>query len=151
MIYRSAAKPRMAQPNCNPSDTAPEDQDWPRTIAHAPKRVLVVEDNLDTARSLALILRMMGHEAEYSVNGSTALAEVTRFKPHVVIVDIGLPGINGHEVCEEIKRREATKDIRVLMLTAHNAPEDRRRSHRAGSEVHLVKPIDPMVLEELLK
>ena len=116
-----------------------------------PKRVLVVEDNIDSARTLTMLLGEMGHRAEYAINGYAALTALKTFRPAVVILDLGLPGLTGFEVCHQIKAREETKHIRVVVLTAYPAPALRERSLASGCEVHLVKPVVPEVLEDILR
>ena len=116
-----------------------------------PKRVLVIEDNVDSACSLALLLHEMGHESEYVVNGYAGLTAVRTFRPHVVLLDLGLPGMSGFQFCAQLKYLEEGKSVRVIVVTAYNTREDRQRSRALGCEVHLVKPVPPDVLEELLK
>jgi CheY-like chemotaxis protein len=113
--------------------------------------VLVIEDNVDSACSLALLLHEMGHESEYVVNGYAGLTAVRTFRPHVVLLDLGLPGMSGFQFCAQLKYLEEGKSVRVIVVTAYNTREDRQRSRALGCEVHLVKPVPPDVLEELLK
>jgi two-component system, OmpR family, response regulator len=123
----------------------------PGTRTTNPKRVLVVEDNVDSACSLALLLHEMGHESEYVVNGYAGLSAVKTFRPHVVLLDLGLPGMSGFQFLAQLKYLEEAKSARVIVITAYNNREDRQRSRALGCEVHLVKPVPPDVLEELLK
>lgn len=116
-----------------------------------PKRVLVVEDNIDSARSLAALVQEMGHRTEYAINGYAGLALLRVFRPEVILLDLGLPGMSGFEFCARVKSDEHTKDIRVLVLTAYGDEEHRARTKALGCELHLVKPIPPDVLEELLR
>jgi DNA-binding response OmpR family regulator len=116
----------------------------------APKRVLVIEDHIDSARSLALLLADMGHEVEYAINGYVGLDLAVRFLPHFVLLDIGLPGMDGFEVCRRIKRKAVLEGTRVIAVTAWAQEEHRARSREAGCELHLVKPVPMQVLEELL-
>jgi CheY-like chemotaxis protein len=116
-----------------------------------PKRILAVEDNIDSARSLAFLLHEMGHRAEYAINGYAGLAAFKVFKPHVVLLDLGLPGMSGFEFCTRLRRLEDGKSARVIVISAYNSPEDRERSHALGCEAHLVKPVPPEVLEDLLR
>lgn len=116
-----------------------------------PKRVLVVEDNIDSARSLAALVQEMGHRTEYAINGYAALALVRAFRPGVVILDLGLPGMSGFEFCSRLKADPQTREIRVLVLSAYGDEEHRARSLALGCEMHLVKPIPTDVLEELLR
>ena len=115
-----------------------------------PKRVLVVEDNLDSARSLSMLIEDIGHTANYAINGYVAVDLVPTFKPDIVLLDLGLPGIDGVEVCKRIKANPETAHVRVIVLTAHGADEFRIRSQAAGCELHLLKPISAAVLEQIL-
>lgn len=117
----------------------------------APQRVLVVEDNLDTLRSTTLLLREMGHEVDYAINGYAALEAARRFKPHVIILDLGLPGMDGFEFCRKLKKEEALKAVRVIAVTGYGQAEYRARSREAGCDVHLVKPVSPAVLQAVIE
>jgi CheY-like chemotaxis protein len=116
----------------------------------APKRVLLVEDNIDSVRSLAYLIADMGHKVEYAINGYVAIDMARRFKPEFVFLDLGLPGMDGFEVCEELKREPGLEHTRIIALTAFSQDEYRERSLAAGCELHIVKPIPIFVLEEVL-
>jgi CheY-like chemotaxis protein len=116
----------------------------------APKRVLVIEDHIDSARSLAFLLADMGHEVEYAINGYVGLDMALRLLPDFVLLDIGLPGMDGFEVCRRIKSKPALERTRVIALTAWAQEEYRVRSKAVGCELHLVKPVPMQVLEDLL-
>jgi CheY-like chemotaxis protein len=118
--------------------------------AATPRRVLVVEDNLDSAHMLVLLLRKMGHTVEYAINGYAALQVAEHFRPDFVLLDLGLPGINGFEVCERLKAKPSLANTRVIAVTAYTHEEHRLRSKKVGCELHLVKPLNPRVLEEVL-
>jgi two-component system CheB/CheR fusion protein len=115
-----------------------------------PKRVLVVEDNLDSVHTLAYLLNDMGHSVEYAINGYVALDVARRFRPDFALLDLGLPGIDGFEVCRQIKRDPQLRFCRVVALTAFSPDEYRERAKQAGCELYLVKPVDTQVLEDLL-
>jgi CheY-like chemotaxis protein len=115
-----------------------------------PKRVLIVEDNLDSVHSLALLVCDMGHTVEYAVNGYVALEIARRFHPDFVLLDLGLPGLDGFEVCSRIKQDRELQHARVVAITALAQDEHRVRSMAAGCELHIVKPVPIGVLEELL-
>lgn len=117
----------------------------------SPKRILVVEDNLDSAHSLALLLADLGHTLEYAVNGYFALAIVEHFRPDVVLLDLGLPGIDGFEVCARIKRNESLRMTRVIALTAFSQDDYRARAAKVGIEKYLVKPVALKDLEDALR
>jgi CheY-like chemotaxis protein len=116
----------------------------------APKRVLVVEDNLDSVHALALLLHDMGHIVEYAINGYVAIDMAKRFHPDFVLLDLGLPGMDGFEVSRQIKRDATTRSARIIAVTAFSQAEYRARAAAAGCELYLVKPVPMNVLEDLL-
>ena len=118
--------------------------------AATPKRVLVVEDNLDSVHSLAYLLKDMGHRVEYSINGYDALDVARQFRPDFILLDLGLTGIDGFEVCRQIKRDAHLHSCRVVALTAFSGDEFRARAKEVGCERYLVKPVETKVLEDLL-
>jgi CheY-like chemotaxis protein len=109
-------------------------------------KVLVVEDNLDTVHSLARLLRYDGHEVDFAINGYAALAVAKTFRPDIVLLDLGLPGLDGFDVCEQLKGDPGFEHTRVIAVTAYSLDEHRVRSRAAGCEMHIVKPYDPDVL-----
>jgi CheY-like chemotaxis protein len=115
-----------------------------------PKRVLIVEDNIDAVRSLAYLVREMGHFVEYAINGYVAIDIARRFLPEVVLLDLGLPGMDGFEVCRKIKSQAGLEHARVIAITGYAQDEYRMRSRAAGCEMHLVKPVPAGVIEQLL-
>ena len=114
------------------------------------RRILVVEDDIDSARSLTWILRDMGHEVEYAINGYVAVDLAAQFLPEFVFLDLALPGMNGFEVCRRLKRQPGLERARVIAVTAYAQEEYRQRSRDAGCEGYIVKPLDPAALTELL-
>jgi CheY-like chemotaxis protein len=116
----------------------------------APKRVLIIEDNLDSVHALAMLVADMGHSVEYAINGYVGLEMARRFRPDIVLLDIGLPGLSGYEVCNRIKNNPEMQKIRVVVVTAFTQDEYRVRSMQAGCELHLVKPVPIWILEEVL-
>jgi len=115
-----------------------------------PKRVLIVEDDIDAARTLFLLVEDMGHTGNYAINGYSALEIAKLFRPEIVLLDLGLPGPNGFEVCEAIKADPDLKNARVIVITGYTSDEFRVRSQNAGCDLHLVKPVSTTVLEHLL-
>ena len=107
------------------------------------RRVLVVEDNLDAVHSLARLLKHDGHEVEFAINGYAALRIARLFRPDVVLLDLGLPGLDGFEVCRQIKAEPGLARARVIAVTAYAGDEHRVRARAAGCEMHIVKPYDP--------
>ena len=113
------------------------------------RRVLLVDDHLDAAASLAKLLRMQGHQVCLAHDGPAALETAAAFRPEIVLLDIGLPGMDGFEVARRL-RSEGLKDAVIAALTGYGRDEDRKRSQMAGIDVHLVKPINLDILRGLL-
>ena len=124
--------------------------DSPSKRAAHPKRVLIVEDNLDSVHSLALLVQEMGHHVDYAINGYAALALAKRMRPHFVLLDLGLPGLDGFDVCRRIKGDPVLQSTRVIAITGYRQDEYRTRSKAAGCEIHLIKPVDPKLFEQIL-
>jgi two-component system CheB/CheR fusion protein len=122
----------------------------PSHRSQTPRRILVVEDNLDTVHSLAFLLKDMGHEVEYAINGYAALDIARRMRPEFVFLDLGLPGMDGFEVCKRMKREPGLESTRIIAVTGYAQEEHRQRSQEAGCELHLIKPMDPAFLSSLL-
>jgi len=116
----------------------------------ARRRVLVVDDNADAADSLAMLLRMQGHEVRTAYEGTTALELARAFGPDVVLSDIGLPGMTGYELAPRLRDLPGLKGALLVALTGYGQEEDRRRVREAGFDAHLVKPADLDALHALL-
>jgi len=112
--------------------------------------VLVVEDNLDAADMLAEILQLWGHQVRVAHDGITALGEVDVCRPDVVLLDIGLPGIDGYEVAKQLRANPALTGMQLVALSGYGQEGDRRRAREAGFDLHLTKPVDPPSLKRLL-
>jgi two-component system CheB/CheR fusion protein len=110
----------------------------------------VVDDNVDAAESLALLLRAVGHEVHTAYDGRAALRSVEALCPEVVVLDIGLPGMDGYEVARRLRQQEGLDQPFLVALTGYGQEEDRRRSAAAGFDVHLVKPADPDTVQDLV-
>jgi CheY-like chemotaxis protein len=110
------------------------------------RRILVVDDNADGANSLALLLRVTGHEVCIAHDGPAALESASAFHPEIVLLDIGLPGMNGYEVAEQIRHEPELGSPLLIALTGYGQDADRLRSREAGFNHHLVKPVDPEAL-----
>jgi PAS domain S-box-containing protein len=119
-----------------------------KAAKHATLRVLVVEDQADSARSLSLLLELLGHEVEVVADGRNAIEAVERFRPTVVLLDIGLPGMDGYEVARRLRAR-GSKAL-LVSLTGYGRDADKLRSREAGFDDHLVKPVELETLERLL-
>jgi PAS domain S-box-containing protein len=113
-------------------------------------RVLVVDDNVDAADSLALLLRLQGHEVQVAYDGLAALAKAEASVPAVAFLDIGMPAMDGHELARAFRARPALAGVRLVALTGWGQPEDRQRTRAAGFDHHLVKPVDAEALAHLL-
>ena len=119
-----------------------------RHTAH--HRILIVDDNLDSAASLAMLLTMMGNQTLTAHGGQEALSVAAAFRPDVVFLDIGMPKLNGYEVCRRLRQEAWGKDVMLIALTGRGQDEDKRLSLEAGFDSHMVKPVLPGALEALL-
>ena len=113
-------------------------------------RVLVVDDNRDAVKSLAMVLKLTGHEVETAYDGREAVDAAAMFKPDVVLLDLGLPKINGYDACRQIRDHEWGRNIKIIAVTGWGQEEDRQKTNDADFDRHLVKPVKPAVLLELL-
>lgn len=116
----------------------------------APRKVLLVEDNTDGVQTMVTLLHEIGHKVVFALNGKDALDLARRMHPEFILLDLGLPGMDGFEVCKRIKADPMLKAARVIAITAYGGEEYRARSKAVGCEMHLVKPVSSSVLEELL-
>jgi signal transduction histidine kinase/ActR/RegA family two-component response regulator len=114
------------------------------------RRVLVVDDNVDAAETIGVFLRLEGHEVKTVTDGLQALACAQVFAPHVAVVDIGLPGLDGYEVARQLRQQEATAHALLIALTGYGQKEDRDRSDAAGFDHHFVKPADPKTIQDAI-
>ncbi|HEX6861341.1 MAG TPA: ATP-binding protein, partial [Thermoanaerobaculia bacterium] len=146
MVVHLPALPHQA------AETAPAESASQRRGSELaePLRVLIVDDNEDSAESLALLMRLTGHEVRTAYEGLSALAEARTFMPEVVLLDIGLPRMDGFQVARRLRQQPGGDRLMLLALTGYGQEEDRRRSREAGFDHHLVKPIDLERLQELL-
>jgi CheY-like chemotaxis protein len=114
------------------------------------RRVLVVEDNLDSVHSMALLVKMMGHECQFAINGFAALNIARTFRPDIILLDIGLPDFKGYEIAQQLKWEPGLEHTRIIAVTA--LPEaDRERAIKCGCDEFYRKPLDPALLEQLLE
>lgn len=141
---RLPAAPKMPRPAA---------QNVPAPAAPAPQklcRVLVVDDNQDSADSLAMLLRIMGHETKTAHDGEQALTLADEYRPDIAILDIGLPKLNGYDLARQIREKAWAKDTVLVALTGWGQQEHRRRSAESGFDHHLTKPVALDVLQEIL-
>jgi PAS domain S-box-containing protein len=121
------------------------------TSTFVKRRLLIVDDLRDSADTLALMLRMMGHDVETAYDGEEAVAAAARFKPDFALLDIGMPKLNGYEAARRIRREPWGKDMFLIALTGWGQEHDRNRTQEAGFNHHIVKPADPAELSKLME
>jgi CheY-like chemotaxis protein len=114
-------------------------------------RVLVVEDDPDTALGMSRLLANSGHDVQVAADGPSAVRAAQSSPPDVVLLDIGLPGMDGYQVAERLQRKATLKRPLVIAITGLVPDDDRQRSARAGIDLHLDKPADPDALRNLLR
>lgn len=123
-------------------------------ITHPPRvekrRVLVVDDNEDAAASLGQFLQIQGHQVAIAHNGHSAIAQAQSFRPHVIFLDLGMPGMDGIETACHLRNSAAGNGALIVALTGWGQAEDRRRTQEAGFDAHLVKPADPQAIADVL-
>lgn len=128
------------------SSSTPADAD----ARDSSRKILIVDDNRDAASSLAMLLELSGNKTESAFDGLSAIETAARFQPDVILLDIGLPGINGYEVARRMRAEPWGKKLKLVAVTGWGQAEDRERSREAGFDAHLVKPIDHAALMKLL-
>jgi CheY-like chemotaxis protein/two-component sensor histidine kinase len=128
----------------------PPKDEGEKTAAPAKRRILVVDDNRDSADSMRMLLDIMGMEVRTAYDGLEAVEAAAAFKPGVVLMDIGMPTLNGYEAARRFREQPWGKDVVLVALTGWGQEEDRRRSQEAGFNFHMVKPVDPAALRRLL-
>jgi len=131
-----------------PGQPRREEKSHPSTALR--RRILVVDDNVDAAESLALLLQLKGHEVQVAHDGPTALKTAVQFRPEAVLLDIGLPRMDGYQVAQQIREQSWGSNVLVVALTGYGQDEDRQRSAAAGFNAHLIKPVGLEVLSQLL-
>jgi len=113
-------------------------------------RVLIVDDNVDAAMALELLLQENGHRVRVAHTGPTGLAAAVEFRPDVVLLDIGLPELDGWKVAKRIRKESALHEIMLVAMTGYGQNSDRQRSRKAGFDHHFVKPVDFRKLQKIL-
>ena len=122
-----------------------------RVGAVGPRRkILVVDDNVDAAATIAKLLTVWGHDVQVVFDGVAALEAVRSFRPDLLLLDIGLPGMSGYDVARQIRTDPASKELLITALTGYGQAEDRQRSREAGFNFHITKPLGPEVLAALV-
>jgi signal transduction histidine kinase/CheY-like chemotaxis protein len=133
-------------PQC--PEQAPQTPQHPHTSPS--RRVLVVDDSISTAQSMAALLQLEGHDGRAAFDGPKALETAAAFHPEVVLLDIGMPGMNGYQVAKQLRQMPGLEQTLLVAITGYGQEEDRRRSREAGFQHHLVKPVRLSAVEELL-
>jgi CheY-like chemotaxis protein len=141
-VIRMPAVAEMPRPL--PPGTVPE------PLPAIRRRILVVDDNEDAAEWLATVLRLNGHETHVAHDGLEAISSAEQIRPDAVLLDIGLPRLDGYEVCRRIRAQAWGQDLLLIALTGWGQEEDRQKSRDAGFDTHLVKPVDDEVLLKVL-
>jgi CheY-like chemotaxis protein/anti-sigma regulatory factor (Ser/Thr protein kinase) len=124
--------------------------DRERHQAGPKRRILVVDDNHDSATSMALMLGLMGNDVRTARDGVEAVAAAEAFRPQAILMDVGMPKLNGYEATQRIRKQPWGRDIVIIALTGWGQDVDRNQSREAGCDGHVVKPVDPPDLERLL-
>jgi CheY-like chemotaxis protein len=134
-----------------PAAPLPPPQAVPTPERAAARSVLVVDDNKDAADSVAALLGLRGHRVHVAYDGPAGLALAAEHAPEVVLLDIGLPGMDGYEVAMRLRALNETRSARIVALTGYGQDEDRQRSRQASFDAHLVKPVDYETLYAMIE
>jgi PAS domain S-box-containing protein len=145
-ISAATAVATPARPPAMAITIAPEESDG----ATRPRRILIVDDNSDAAVSLAMLLQTGGNDTHTVHDGIAAVEAAEQYRPEIMLLDIGLPRLNGHDVCRRIRQQPWGRDVRIIALTGWGQESDRKLSQEAGFDGHLVKPVDYAALVEML-
>jgi two-component system CheB/CheR fusion protein len=113
-------------------------------------RILIIEDNRDTADSLKLLLELTGHEVYVAYSGPEGVVLAAEYLPEVILSDIGLPGLDGFDVARELRQNQALDHTRLIAITGYGSDDNRRRAHQCGFDYFLAKPADTTALLQLL-
>jgi CheY-like chemotaxis protein len=114
------------------------------------RRIVVADDNEDSAQSFAMLLSFSGHEVRIAHDGAEALDAVRDFRPDFVFLDIGMPRLSGYEVAEAVRAEPWGREVKLIAVTGWGQPDDKLRAETAGFDRHLLKPIDPAEVDRLL-
>src|SRR6478609_6239757 len=130
----------------SPVVTTPPHSDTP---ASGP-RILVVDDNVDAAETMVMMLQLNGHDARSAHDGPSALAEAAAYRPDLVFLDIGLPGMSGYDVARRFRADTALQGAQLVALTGWGTEDDKRKCMEAGFDLHLTKPVDPQDVDAVV-
>jgi PAS domain S-box-containing protein len=137
-------------PSSRPSSRLDAPPESP-SLAAPSRRILVVDDNRDAADSMASMLELLGQEVQTAYGGAEAVTAAASFQPALILMDIGMPGLNGYDATRQIRAQASGQSVKVIALTGWGQEQDRTRSRDAGCDGHLVKPVDVAELERLLR
>ena len=143
--------PLATQPSRSPSPAFSNANRTNPASESIPQKVLIVDDNRDAASSLGTLLQMLGSDIRTANCGEEALRVIEGFHPEVILLDLGMPGMDGFEVAERLQRLPRMADVLLIALTGWGQAEDRRRTTEAGFDYHFVKPLEPALLLQLLR
>jgi len=115
------------------------------------RRILVVDDNADSAETMALLLKMSGHEVIIAHDGESTLEAASKHRPEIILLDVGLPGMHGYEVAQRLRTLPENENLVIVALTGYGQEQDRQRALEAGFDYYFVKPVDFSKLESLVK
>jgi CheY-like chemotaxis protein len=132
-----------------PIPSAPQLDTSSKAIASI--RILIVDDNRDSVTTLTILLRQLGHQTRGAFDGEEAVAAAREFQPQVVLLDIGLPKLNGYEVCRWIRAQNQTEVVTIIAQTGWGQEETRQKTSVAGFDHHLVKPLNPNALRKIIE
>jgi signal transduction histidine kinase len=138
--------PIIVEPSVPKAENGSEHQPAPKLGL----RILVVDDNQDSAASLSMMLKLMGNDTHTVYDGEEAIAAVGKYRPDVILLDIGMPKLNGYEACRRIRQQPGGEKLTIIAQTGWGQEDDRQRTHDAGFDHHLVKPIDSAALMKML-
>lgn len=120
----------------------------PAETKHGP--ILIVEDDPDTAQALSDLLTMLGCETRVARNGIEAVQKAIRFRPKIVLLDIGLPGMNGYDVAQLLRLEPEISSVLIVAISGYGEPEDKQNAYKVGIDLHVTKPVQPSFLKELI-
>ena len=134
-----------------PKPAAPQADEAPaQPIAGEPRRVLIADDNVGAAEMLALVVEAAGHQVRLAADGAEAVRVADGFRPEIILMDLGMPRMDGYEAARQIRSRPWGSKVELVALSGWGQPEDKRRSREAGFDAHLVKPAEPEAINRLL-
>jgi len=123
----------------------------PDNSARKQRRVLVADDNRDAGETLAMLLRLDGHEVHVATDGLEAVKMFVQVQPDIAILDIGMPGLSGHEVAQRIREQRSERPVTLIAVTGWGQKADKDRATASGFDHHFTKPVEPAVLSALLQ